>query len=72
MRHDLLEEHKALFDDTIDRNNSYLVSYSRDGIFTVLGGNPPENFYLSFEDYKKKVCAKYGVSESDFMVPVEE
>jgi Zn ribbon nucleic-acid-binding protein len=67
-----LEEHMALFeDDTVDREKSYLVSY-KDEVFTILNGNPPANFYLSFEDYKKKMLAKYGESECDFMVPVEE
>jgi len=67
-----LEEHKALFeDDTVDQGKSYLVSF-KDGVFSILGGNPPENFHLSFEDYKEKMFAKYGESECDFMVPIEE
>lgn len=67
-----LKEHKVLFeDDTVDQEKSYLVSF-KDGVFSILGGNPPENFHLSFEDYKKKMLAKYGGSECDLMVPIEE
>ncbi|MGF6952314.1 hypothetical protein QF028_004819 [Neobacillus sp. B4I6] len=67
-----LEEYKASFmADEINQDKSYLVSF-RDGEFTVLLGNPPDNFYLLFEEYREKMFAKYGVPEFDFMVPIEE
>lgn len=65
-------KHKASFmDDDVNQSKSYLISYT-DGVFAVLKGNPPENFYLSFEEYKEKMFAKYGEPEFDFMVPIEE
>lgn len=67
-----LEKYKASFiDDNVDLEKSYLVSY-KNGVFTILRGNPPENFHLPFEAYRKKVIAKYGNPEFDFMVPIEE
>lgn len=33
---------------------------------------PPENFYLSFEEYCERMFAKYGASDYDFMIPIEE
>lgn len=67
-----LENYKTSFwADNINQDKSYLVLF-RDGVFTVLLGNPPENFYLSFEEYREKMFAKYGVPDYDFMVPIEE
>ncbi|MDN3956719.1 hypothetical protein [Sporolactobacillus laevolacticus] len=67
-----LVEYRAQFDDdNVDQEKSYLVFF-KDGVFTILHGNPPENFHLPFEDYKKKMYAKYGQPEFDFMVPIEE
>ncbi|MGE6256416.1 hypothetical protein ACQKCU_00710 [Heyndrickxia sporothermodurans] len=67
-----LKNYKTSFlADNINHDKSYLVLF-RDGVFTVLLGNLPENFYLSFEEYKEKMFAKYGVPDYDFMVPIEE
>ncbi|MEQ2526991.1 hypothetical protein WMO40_09780 [Bacillaceae bacterium CLA-AA-H227] len=67
-----LEEFTASFmDSNVNQERSYFVSFEN-GVFTILAGNPPENFYLSFDEYKEKMFAKYGVSEYDFMVPIEE
>lgn len=60
-----------LKDDTVDQEKSYLVAF-QEGVFTVLAGNPPENFHLSFADYKKKMVEKYGEPEFGIMVPIEE
>jgi hypothetical protein len=57
--------------DKVNQEKSYLVTYE-DGIFTILLGEPPENFHLSFEEYREKMVVKYGVPEYDFMVPIEE
>lgn len=66
------EEFTSLFlAADIDQEKSYLVSY-RDGVFSIILGNPPETFHLPFEEYREKVFAKYGVPEYDFMVPIEE
>lgn len=67
-----LEELKAsLIDSNVNQEKSYLISY-KDGVFTILFGNPSENFHLSFEEYREKMFAKYGITEYDFMVPIEE
>lgn len=67
-----LEKYKASFmDDNVNQEKSYLVSY-KDGVFTILLGNPSENFYLPFEEYREKVFAKYGVPKFDFMATIEE
>ncbi|MBM7650922.1 hypothetical protein [Neobacillus cucumis] len=67
-----IEEYKASFmDGIVDQKKSYLVSYEN-GVFKILLGNPPENFYLSFDEYREKMFSKYGVPEYDFMVPIEE
>lgn len=67
-----LEELKAkIMDNNVNQEKSYLVSHEN-GVFTILFGNPPENFHLSFEEYREKMLAKYGVPDYDFMVPVEE
>lgn len=67
-----LEKHKATFiDDKVNQEKSYLVSY-KDGVFTILLGNPPKNFHLLFDEYREKMFAKYGVPEFVFMVPIEE
>ncbi len=67
-----LEELKAsLMDMKVNQEKSYLISYEN-GVFNILFGNPPENFHLSFEEYREKMFAKYGVPEYDFMVPIEE
>ena len=66
------EELKASFiDSNVNQEKSYLISY-KDGVFTILFGNPSENFHLSFEEYREKMFAKYGITEYDFMVPIEE
>lgn len=67
-----LRELKAeIQDNNVNQEKSYLVTYEN-GIFTILSGNPPENLHLSFEEYREKVFAKYGVPDDDFMVPIEE
>lgn len=67
-----LEQFQAAYlGDSVNKDKSYLVTF-KDGEFTILLGNPPENFHLSFEDYKAKMFAKYGRSEFEFMVPIEE
>ncbi|MER2057385.1 MAG: hypothetical protein ABTA16_01095 [Niallia sp.] len=38
----------------------------------ILLSNSPENFYLPFEEYKRKMFAKYELLEDEFMVPLEE
>ncbi|MDX8345367.1 hypothetical protein [Rossellomorea sp. YZS02] len=66
-----LEELKASLKDTnVNQEKSYLISFEN-GVFTILFGNPPEHFYLSFEAYRKRMIAKYGVPEYDFMVPID-
>ncbi|WP_102348095.1 hypothetical protein [Bacillus sp. Marseille-P3661] len=67
-----LEGFKAnIMDNNVNQEKSYLVTYEN-GVFTILFGNPPENFYLSFEQYREKMVAKYGAPDYDFMVPIEE
>lgn len=67
-----IEELKAsLMDRNVNQQKSYLISFEN-GVFTILFGNPPENFHLSFEEYREKMFAKYGVPEYDFLVPIEE
>lgn len=66
-----LEKYRESFmDDQVNQEKSCLVSYE-DGEFTILFGNPSENFYLSFEEYREKMFEKYGVPEFEFMVPIE-
>ena len=67
----LIELKNALRGENVNGEKSYLVTYEN-GIFTILFGNPPENFYLSFEEYCEKMFAKYGASDYDFMIPIEE
>ncbi|MEW8986182.1 MAG: hypothetical protein AB2401_04120 [Bacillus sp. (in: firmicutes)] len=62
---------QAYLNDDVNKEKSYMVTF-KDGEFTVVLGNPPENFHLSFEDYKVKMFAKYGKPEYDFFVPIEE
>ncbi|MDQ0156246.1 hypothetical protein [Robertmurraya andreesenii] len=67
-----LEDYKTSFwAENINQEKSYVVLF-KDGVFTVFLGYPPENFYLSFEDYREKMFAKYGYPDYDFMVPIEE
>lgn len=67
-----LEEFKAkIMDNNVNQEKSYLVTYEN-GVFTILFGNPPENFHLSFEQYREKMFEKNGVPDYDFMVPIEE
>lgn len=67
-----LKELKAkITENNVDQEKSYLISHENE-VFTILFGNPPENFHLSFEEYREKMFAKYGVPEFDFMVPIEE
>lgn len=67
-----LEELKEKFiGNNVNQEKSYLVTYEN-GVFTVLLGNPPENFHLSFEEYREKMFTKYGVPDYEFMVPIEE
>ncbi|WP_010677392.1 hypothetical protein [Bacillus timonensis] len=67
-----LEELKVkLMDNNVNQEKSYLVTYEN-GVFTILFGNPPDNFHLSFEKYREKMFLKFGVPEYDFMVPIEE
>jgi hypothetical protein len=66
-----LEELKALLMERgVNKEKSYLISFEK-GVFTLLFGNPPEHFHLSFEEYQKKMIAKYGEPEYDFMVPIQ-
>ncbi|WP_034764822.1 hypothetical protein [Rossellomorea vietnamensis] len=66
-----LEELMAsLMEENVNQEKSYLMSF-KNGEFTILFGNPPEHFHLSFEEYRKKMIAKYGAHEYDFMVPTE-
>jgi ribosomal protein S27E len=66
-----LEKLKAsLMEKNVNQEKSYLISF-KNGEFTILFGNPPEHFHLSFEEYRKKMIAKYGDPEYDFMVPIE-
>jgi len=66
-----LEELKAkLMERNVNQEKSYLISFEN-GVFTILFGNPPEHFHLTFEEYRIKMIAKYGVPEYDFMVPIE-
>lgn len=55
----------------MNQEQSYLVTYN-EGKFKVLLGSPLANFYLSFEEYKGKMFAKYGKFEYNLMVPIEE
>ncbi len=67
-----LEEYKSRYmNDEVNQEASYLASFE-EGKFTILLGNHSENFFLPFEEYKTKMFAKYGKSEDDFMVPLEE
>lgn len=66
-----LEELKtSLMERSVNQEKSYLISFEN-GVFTILFGNPPENSHLSFDEYRRKMIAKYGEPEYDFMVPVE-
>jgi hypothetical protein len=60
----------SLMEKNVNQEKSYLISF-KNGEFTILFGHPPEHFYLSFEEYRKKMIAKYGAPEYDFMVPIE-
>lgn len=68
---DLQKYTAEYMDDEVNKEDSYLVTF-KEGKFTIVLGTPPENFYLPFEEYKTKMFAKYGKSEFDFMVPLEE
>lgn len=57
----------SFMEDNVNQENSYLVSYYS-GVFTILLGNPSENFHLTFEEYKEKMNAKYGVPDYDFII----
>lgn len=67
-----IEDLKAkIMDENVNQEKSYLVTYEN-GEFTIIFGNPPENFHLSFEEYREKMFAKYGIPDYEFMVPIEE
>jgi hypothetical protein len=67
-----LEKLKASFmDDDVNQDKSYMVTFN-EGEFTILLGNPPDNFHLSFEEYKEKMTEKYGPPEFEIMVAIEE
>jgi hypothetical protein len=67
-----LEDLKAqIMDNNVNQEKRYLVSYEN-GVSTILFGNWPENFHLSFEQYRENMFVKYGAPEYDFMVPIEE
>jgi hypothetical protein len=69
---DIDNNKKLLMAENVDTDRSYFVSFE-DGIFTIIFGNPSENYHLSFEDYKEKMRQKYGEDEFfDVMVPIEE
>lgn len=67
----LVEYKESLKADHVNIEKSYLVIH-KNGVFNVLAGHPPDNFYLSFEEYREKMIAKYGAPDYDFMVPIDE
>ncbi len=68
-----IESHlNILSSEDVDQNRSYFVIY-KEGVFTTVSGNPPENFHLSFDVYKEKMREKYGDEEFfDVLVPIED
>ena len=69
---DNLEEFKLEIENgDPELKESYLITFL-DGVFEILLGNPPENFHLTFEEYKEKMYEKYGgFEEFDGLVPIE-
>lgn len=66
------ELNKAITAEDVEQSQSYFVIF-KDGKFTILFGNPTENFHLSFEEYTKKMAEKYLDYEiGDYLVPIEE
>ncbi|MBS4218485.1 hypothetical protein KHA96_09190 [Bacillus sp. FJAT-49711] len=52
-----LEKYKIIFMDELNQKESYLVSFEN-GLFTTLLGNPPEQFFLSFEEFQEEGIPK--------------
>ena len=56
-----IEEYKSRFvKDEVNQQDSYLLSFEY-GVFTLLLGTPPENFFLPFEEYETK---KFDMQEN--------
>ncbi|MCR2823670.1 hypothetical protein [Lederbergia panacisoli] len=51
------EKYKMTFMNDLNQEQSYLVSFEN-GLFTTLLGNPPKEFFLSFEEFREKELAK--------------
>jgi Zn ribbon nucleic-acid-binding protein len=69
-----IEKYRAtFFEEEVDQESSYFVSFN-EGLFKILAGNPPENFHLSFKNYKEKMIEKYREfgENLEIMVPFEE
>lgn len=64
---------KVYLESEVDQEKSYLVHFNS-GLFTFLLGTPPENFHLSFQDYKVKMNKKYRADDEqiDYPVPIDE
>lgn len=60
------------FNEEFNQKESFLVTYD-EGQFTVYYGEPSENFFYSFDQYKEKMMEKYGAGEmSQVSIPFEE
>lgn len=76
-RHPMTDRQYSSFKDDYAKeetvqDESFLVNYSN-GEFTIQYGEPPENFYLSFEQYTKKMTEKYAENRvTHSFVPFEE
>ena len=69
---DMEQYEKRIMEEDPELKHSYLVRYE-DGLFTILLGNPSENFHLPFEEYAEKVIAEYGgIEETEGLVPIED
>ena len=68
---DIEEYESSYMKEEVNQQESYLVSF-KEGIFSILLGTPPANFFLPFEEYKTKMFEKYGKAEDEFFVPIEE
>ncbi|MDR7074035.1 hypothetical protein [Fictibacillus barbaricus] len=49
---DIENNKKLLLAENVDQDKSYFVSFE-EGVFTILFGNPSENYHLTFEEYKE-------------------
>lgn len=50
---EVTENLEAFLEKDTDLEESYFVLFEN-GVFTTLSGNPPEDYYLSFEEYKNR------------------